>query len=73
MTGSAWDEYSDPGFADVADNIRAALDSDHQADLKAKRRAGLRAYEKAMETRGTAPGRRAIMNALNLTDDDLED
>jgi hypothetical protein len=75
MTGGAWEQFSDAGFADVADNIRAALGGGHEDNLKQRRRMGLAAYEAALAARGTPIGRRAIRNSfldqLGLDDDDL--
>jgi len=50
---SAWEQF-DAGFADVADNIRAALSGNREADLKAKRQQGLAAYVAAHERRDEA-------------------
>ena len=73
MTGSAWEQFSDPGFAAVADNIRAALESNRQDELRARRRAGLRAYERAMGARETQRGqiRNSFLLSLGLADNDI--
>lgn len=69
MTGSPWD--NDPEFITVADKIRAALGQDEDGDKRARRRAGLEAYRRAMEARGMQASRHAILNAFGFDEDDL--
>ena len=70
---SAWEEFSDTGFADVAERIRSAMDGAREDELKAQRRAGLAAYERAMAGREFRPGqiRASFLDVLNLDDDAL--
>ena len=71
---SAWETFGDD-FDDVAERIRAALNGNREHDLKARRRMGLEAYERAMAARGTPTRHREIRNSfldvLGLDDDDL--
>ncbi len=70
---SPWETFGDESFADVVTNIKAALDGAHEDDLKAKRRQGLQAYERAMAGRHFRPGqiRASFLDVMRLDDDDL--
>jgi hypothetical protein len=76
MTGrDAWDKLGEHGFGDVVENIRSAMGAEREQDLRAKRLAGLRAYERAAEARGFKRGqiRASAQEMLGLLDDDGED
>jgi len=53
---NAWDRFGDRGFDGVAGRIRAAMGGDREDDLKARRRMGRDAYERAMAARGMPRG-----------------
>ena len=69
---SAWESFG--GDDGLIGRVRQLLESGREAELKAQRRKGLVAYERAMRARGPV-GRREIRNsfldALGLDDDDI--
>jgi hypothetical protein len=70
---SAWEEFGNPGFAERVQAIRSAMAEGRADELRARRRTGLRAYERAMGAGETQRGqiRNSFLLSLGLADDDI--